>query len=181
MSDQYIGEIRLFAIKFAPMGWAFCHGQLLAISRYTALFSIIGTTYGGDGRQTFALPNLQGRIPVGMGQGPGLSPYDQGQFGGAIVASISGDQNAAHIHGFVADREAATAPNPEGAILMKGHYKGSGGTQGAVASFSTLAPDTSLSSSALGPVGGGQPHGNMMPYLTLNYCIALTGDMPPRS
>lgn len=180
MSDQFIGEIRVFALKFPPSGWALCNGQLLAVSQHTALFSIIGTIYGGDGRSTFALPNLQGCVPVGPGQGAGLSPYALGETGGAVSTTLSAQQLGAHSHGFNADKEAATSAFPEGALLMKGHYKSVTG-QGAVASYSTQAPDTSLSSSALGPIGGGQPHDNMMPYLTLNYCIALVGEFPPRS
>lgn len=181
MSDQFIGEIRLFALKFAPYGWALCNGQLLAVRQYTPLFSVIGITYGGDGVQTFALPNLQGRIMVGTGQGPGLSPYALGEADGATVISLSREQSASHIHGFNADREAATTASPEGAVLSKGHYKSSTGATGAVACYTTLAPDTNMSSNALGPTGAGLPHDNMMPYLALNYCIALTGEFPPRS
>jgi microcystin-dependent protein len=179
MTDQFLAEIRIFPFNFAPLGWALCNGQVLPISQNTALFSLLGTNFGGDGRSTFGLPNLQGCIPVDQGQGPGLSPYDVGQTGGVATVTLLTQQNPIHIHSLAADREAATSASPAGAIYMRGHYTAA--TNGAILAYTAQAPATAMNPIAIAPAGGSQPHNNMMPYLTLNFCIALTGIFPPRS
>ncbi len=176
MSDQFLGEIRLVGFNFAPVGWAFCQGQLLPINQNTALFSLLGVQYGGDGRTTFALPNLQGNVAVDQGQGPGLSDYSVGQVGGSPTATVATNQLPAHAHGFDAftGRGRSTHPNPvEGdAVTVSGavdvYAPGSGGT------------NTQMQST-IGQTGGGQAHDNIMPSLALNYIIALQGIFPPRS
>jgi len=180
MSDQFVAEIRLFPFNFAPVGWAFCNGQLLPISQYSALFSLLGAYYGGNGTSNFALPNLQGRIPVDQGQGPGLSPYTVGQSAGAPTITLTAQENAAHSHSLNADTEVATSASPAGAIYQKGHYK-TATTAGIVQAYSAQAPGAAMNANALTPAGGGLPHNNMMPYLALNFCIALTGIYPQRS
>jgi microcystin-dependent protein len=179
MTDQFIAEIRVFPFNFAPSGWAQCNGQLLSISQNTALFSLLGTNYGGDGRSTFGLPNLQGCVPVDQGQGPGLSPYVVGETGGSASVTLLAQQNAVHGHNLVADQEVATSASPSGALLMRGHYTGT--ANGAVFAYTAHAPNAAMNANAIAFNGGGQPHNNLMPYLTLNFCIALTGIFPPRS
>jgi microcystin-dependent protein len=179
MSDQFLAEIRVFPFNYAPLGWAMCNGQLLSISQNTALFSLLGTSYGGDGRSNFALPNLQGCVAVAQGTGPGLSRYEIGQDGGTSSVTLQAATNGIHTHPLNADQEIATAGSPSGAIYMQGHY--SAAQSGAVAAYTIAAPDSTLSPAALLPAGSGQPHNNMMPYLTLNFCIALSGIFPPRS
>jgi microcystin-dependent protein len=179
MSDQFLGEIRLFACNFAPTGWALCNGQLLAISQFSALFSLLGTIYGGDGKSTFQLPNLQGRIPVNQGQGPGLSNYVLGEIDGSPSVTLNQSEMAAHNHLLNADKDIATSNSPAGAIYMKGHYV-DGTVSGQVLGYSAQRPTTNMKATALGLIGGNQPHNNMMPYLTLNFCIALTGVFPQR-
>ncbi len=181
MSDQFLGEIRIFPFNFAPIGWAMCSGQLLPISQYSALFSLLGTNYGGNGTSNFGLPNFQGAVPINQGTGPGLSPYAVGQSGGSSTVTLLQPEMAVHRHLITADEEVATTATPAGAIYMQGHYSVTGGTGGAVALYNTLAPDTTLSSNAISYAGGNQPHNNMMPYLALNFCIAMSGIFPPRS
>lgn len=181
MSDQYVGEIRIFPFNYAPVGWAQCQGQILPVSQYTALFSLIGTYYGGNGSSNFGLPNFQGAVAVNQGQGPGLSSYVLGQAGGTTNVTLLSAEMPLHNHPLTADDEVATAGDPTGAYYMKGHYKVGTGTPGAVAAFTTLAPNVTMSSSMVGLVGGNLPHNNMMPYLALNFCIALQGIFPPRS
>lgn len=181
MANPFLAEIRIFACSFAPFGWAFCRGQILPISQNTALFSLIGTTYGGNGTSNFALPNLQGNVPIQQGQGPGLSPYVLGQMGGVKTVTLQGNQVAIHSHAFNADIETATANSPAGATYRKGHYTGPPNT-GTVRAFATNQPNASLNPNAIQPNAGGVlPHDNMMPYLALNFCIALTGVFPQRS
>lgn len=179
MTDQFLAEIRIFPFNFAPLGWAQCNGQLLPISQYAALFSLLGTNYGGDGKSNFGLPNLQGCVPVDQGQGPGLSIYDVGQTGGDAAVTLLAQENAIHSHSLVADKEAATSASPAGALYMRGHYTGA--TNGAVFAYTAQAPNTAMSANAIALAGGNLPHNNMMPYLTLNFCIALQGIFPPRS
>jgi microcystin-dependent protein len=169
MADPFLGEIILFGGNFAPSGWAFCNGQLLSISQNTALFSLLGTTYGGDGMSTFALPNLQGRAPIHAGQGPGLSPYLQGQSGGTESVTLDQRTMPAHSHAARGVNAAATATSP---------------TNNAVGVKSALyvAPDSATAAcKSLASAGGGQPHNNLQPYLALNYIIALQGIFPSRS
>jgi microcystin-dependent protein len=180
MSDQYLGEIRIFPFNFAPYGWAQCQGQILSITQNTALFSLLGTLYGGNGTSTFGLPNFQGSVMIGQGQGNGLSLYNVGEDGGTSTVTLPQTQMPMHTHPFTADDEVATTANPSGAYYMKGHYK-VGTTNGAVGAYTTVATNATMSSSMVGVIGGSQAHNNMMPYLALNFCIALQGAFPQRS
>ncbi len=171
--DPFIGQLLLVPYNFAPKGWAFCSGQLLPISQNTALFSLLGTVYGGDGRVTFGLPNLQGRIPVGSGQGPGLSMYDLGQSEGTDSVTLLATEIPAHTHQAqsMGGRGVTTATSPIGNFLADG-----------VADY---APANSPVNSSLNPqavsiAGGSAPHNNLMPYLALNWIIALQGIFPQR-
>jgi len=175
MSDPFIGEIRLFGFNFAPQGWAQCNGQLLPISQNTALFSILGTTYGGDGRTTFGLPNLQGQAPLHTGQGPGLSLHDLGETGGSETVSLLESEIPAHTHALRADAaDPADVQAPTAGVVL------ARSTGGNAYASSPLAL-TPLAGEALAPAGGDAPHNNMMPYLTFNFCIALQGVYPPRT
>jgi microcystin-dependent protein len=176
VSSPFLAEIRIFPFNFAPTGWAFCNGQLLPISQNTALFSLLGTTFGGDGKSNFALPNLQGRVPLGPGQGPGLSPYNLGDAGGEVTVTLLASQMPVHTHAMqVAAQEGAlNNPGPQNA-LSRSHP---GYNYTTPASAGTL---TTLAGGAVGVSGSSQPHNNLMPYLTLNFCIALVGVFPPRS
>ena len=172
MSEPFLGEIRMFGFGFAPQGWAQCNGQLLPISQNTALFSLLGTTYGGDGRTTFALPDMQSRVPVCQGQGPGLSSYAEGQAGGAETVTLAATQMPGHTHPVKASSSAADSDQPGGRALAR------------TASHSyTAQPDTStvMNANMLGDTGGSQPHNNIQPYLAVNFCIALTGVFPARN
>lgn len=153
MADPFVGEIRAIPFNFAPKGWALCNGQLLPLSQNTALFSLLGTTYGGNGTTNFALPNLQARTPIHAGQGPGLSPFDLGQEGGLAEVTLLEAQIPAHRHTAIGP---ATTNRP-----AAGAFPTDGGVYG--------------------PVGSAQPHGNMPPYLTLYFIIALQGVFPPRT
>lgn len=173
MADPFVAEIRIFPFNFAPKGWAFCDGQILPLSQNTALFSLLGTTYGGDGKSNFALPNLQGSAPLHPGQGPGLQLFDLGQAGGVETITLIESEIPSHTHlvqasDFPADR---TVPDP--ASIMGASSGGS--------LYANPANLVTMAFQALAPAGGGLPHNNMMPYLTLNFCIALQGVFPPRS
>jgi microcystin-dependent protein len=172
MTDPFVAEIRIFGFDFAPRGWASCDGQILPISQNTALFSLLGTTYGGDGKSTFALPDLQGNGPMQWGQGPGLSLRDLGETGGSETVTLLQSEIPSHRHSLqadvldIADTNIAS-PNASLALSSGGGlYQASANTQ--------------LAGQALSPAGGDQPHNNMMPYLTLNFCIALQGVYPQR-
>jgi microcystin-dependent protein len=180
MSDQFLAEIRAFPFNFAPQGWALCNGQIMSISQNAALFSLLGTNFGGDGRSTFGLPNLQGRVPVDQGQGQSLSQYVVGETGGTSSVQLSAAQNVAHAHALVASTVVATSASPTGAVYATGHYTTTTGG-GPVEAYAATTPGATMSATALSPAGGGAAHNNMMPYLTLNFCIALTGIFPPRS
>lgn len=173
MADPFVAEIRIFGFNFAPTGWALCNGQLLPISQNTALFSLLGTTYGGDGKSTFALPNLQGSTAMFWGQGPGLSSYDQGEAGGVEFVTLIESEMPAHTHVLRAGIDPADvqAPAPDRALT-----RSSGGF-----AYGTGAPNVTMAPQALSVAGSGLPHNNMMPYLTVNFCIALQGIFPPRS
>lgn len=171
--DPFVAEIRIFPFNFAPKGWAFCNGQLLPISQNTALFSLLGTTYGGDGKSNFALPDLQGSVPMHPGQGPGLSLHDLGETGGSETVTLLQSEIPAHVHAIQASNQDATDQSPVGELYA-------GGT-GGIAMYATPGAVTQLSPNALQPAGGSQPHNNMQPYLTLNFNIALQGIFPPRS
>lgn len=167
--DPYIGTIMLFAGNFAPAGWAQCNGQLLPISQYDALFSLIGTTYGGDGQSTFAVPDLRSRAPIHQGQGSGLSSYILGENGGVETVALAGNQLPMHSHQALGNSGAGTSTDPAGGVWASGPTS----TYIAGGSANTNMNPTSISGS-----GGGQPHDNMLPFLTLNFCIALEGIYP---
>lgn len=172
MADPFVAEIRLYPFNFAPRGWAFCDGQLLPLSQNTALFSLLGTTYGGDGRSNFALPNLMGRAAMHPGQGPGLSLRDLGETGGSDTVTLLSSAMPAHTHALVVSNEIGEDRKAAGEAVARST---GGPLYGPVpANPVALAPE------ALPPAGGGLPHNNLMPYLTLNFCIALQGVYPPR-
>ena len=173
MSEPFIAEIRIFAGNFAPRGWAFCNGQLLPIAQNTALFSLIGTTYGGDGRTTTALPDLQGRVPMHPGRGPGLTSRRLGQSGGVETVPITEAQMPAHTHALKASSSPAEATSPDGKNLAR--------SVGASVYQTTGVAPVPMATEALPPTGGSQAHNNLHPYLTLNFIIALTGLYPSRS
>ena len=171
MADPFVAEIRIFPFNFAPKGWAWCDGQLLPLSQNTALFSLLGTTYGGNGKSNFALPDLQGRAPMHPGQGPGLSLHDLGETGGSETVTLLESEIPAHSHAVHASAGDATTRIVSGQLPATGIGVGLYGPQpGDV----TLAPE------ALAPAGGDQPHNNMQPYLTFYFNIALQGVFPPR-
>lgn len=179
MSSPFVAEIRIWACNFAPTGWALCNGQLLPISQNTALFSLLGTTYGGDGKSTFALPDMQGNAPMQPGQGQGLSLRDLGEMGGSQYVTLLQTEMPVHSHNFMATDGDATVADPLNAYLAKGNYD-SGTQAGAVAFYNTVAPNSPMSANALSIAGSSFPHNNMQPYLTLNFCIALQGVFPAR-
>ena len=172
MSDPFLGEIRLFAGNYAPRGWALCQGQTMAISQNTALFSLLGTNYGGDGRSNFGLPNLQGRVPINQGQASGLSSYQLGQTGGEVSHTLTLQELPSHNHPFNGDH-AAVAVAQAG-----GNYYGSG-TRPAP-SYGNSSTPTPMANNIVAPNSGGQAHPNQQPYLTLSYIIALQGIFPQR-
>ncbi len=171
VSEPFVGEIRMFGFNFPPQGWAFCDGQLLPISQNAALFSLLGTTYGGDGVTTFALPDLRSRVTVSQGQGEGLSSYAQGQAGGTETVTLAAAQMPAHTHSVNASSSPAASERPAGRVLARSP------------SHSYIPePDTStvMNAKMLGDAGNSQPHDNIQPYLVLNFCIALEGVFPAR-
>jgi microcystin-dependent protein len=172
MADQYIGEIRIFGFNVPPRGWAYCNGQLLSISQNTALFSLLGTYYGGDGKTTFALPDLQGSAPIDAGQGSGLSFRDLGEVGGEQVVTLLTSEMPNHAHNLRASSEAGDLRIPSPARALAASSKGS--------AYQSAAPNVQMAPDAVTLTGGSQPHNNMQPYLTLNFCIALQGVYPPR-
>lgn len=171
MADPFVAEIRIFPFNFAPTGWAWCDGQLLPLSQNTALFSLLGTTYGGNGKSNFALPDLQGRAPMHPGQGPGLSLHDLGETGGSETVSLLESEIPAHAHQLRASLNPADGPNPAGAYVAA---PGNDNIYVASGSLVSMAPES------LAPAGGDQPHNNLQPYLTFYFCIALQGVFPPR-
>ena len=177
MSDQFVGEIRIVGFNFPPKNWAFCNGQLMPITQNTALFSLLGTTYGGDGKSNFALPNLQGCAPMHFGQGPGLSPYFQGESGGSSTVTLLQSEMPLHTHAVNCTSANGTATSPAGNVWAMDKV----GRQGQSLYASVQAPTTTMSSQALSQVGGSLPHNNMPPYLTMNFVIALAGIFPSRS
>lgn len=173
MSDQFVAEIRIFPFNFPPTGWAFCDGQLMPISQNTALFSLLGTTYGGDGKSTFALPDMQGNAGMQPGQGQGLSLRDLGEVGGSPSITLLVSEMPFHTHTLRVSAEVGDIQIPANNTSLA--RSGSGSAYTATASnIVQLAPQ------ALAPAGGSLPHNNMQPYLTLNYCIALQGIFPQR-
>ncbi len=178
--EPFIGQIMMVGFNFAPRGWAMCAGQLLPISQNTALFSLLGTTYGGDGRTTFALPDLRGRCALGMGQGPGLQPYVQGQAGGQENVTLLQPQMPQHTHGLAANSSNGTESDPSGALLANAQVPIDRSTTVNGNTYLQGTPNTAMSPQAIGLAGGNQPHENMQPYLAMNYIIALEGIFPSR-
>jgi microcystin-dependent protein len=172
MADPFVAEIRIFPFNFAPKGWAWCDGQLLPISQNTALFSLLGTTYGGDGKSNFALPDLQGKAPMHPGQGNGLSLHDLGETGGSETVTLLQTEIPAHTHALTASQADAIERTPSGQLLATGI---------AVGQYGAPAALTPMSPSTVTPAGGDQPHNNVQPYLTFYFCIALQGVFPPRN
>lgn len=170
-SEPFLGEICLYPYNFAPRGWAFCSGQILPIAQNTALFSLLGTTYGGNGQTTFALPDLRGRVAVSSGQGPGLSAYTLGEVIGTETVTLSQAQIPPHPHTVAAVDDDAGTGIPTGALLANIAAKG----------YSKGASNAQMSPTMIGGGGGNQPHGNIQPLLALNYCIALEGIFPSRN
>ncbi|MCW4385531.1 tail fiber protein [Salinibacterium sp. SYSU T00001] len=175
MADPFVAEIRIFPFNFAPKGWAFCNGQLIPISQNTALFSLLGTTYGGDGKSTFALPDLQGRIPLQAGQGAGLSDRWLGDTGGESAVALHQTELPPHRHTARALNDLGDTNGPASAAWASPRA-------GRVTEPSYGPASASVTSipAGLAPTGGGLPHNNLPPYLTLHYCIALQGVFPPR-
>lgn len=170
MSSPYVGEIRMFAGNFAPAGWAFCEGQLLPISENETLFNLIGTTYGGDGQSTFALPDLRGRIPIHMGNG-----FTLAETGGTEEITLTVQQIPAHSHPFLATTNQATATAP-GPSVTYGSALAS-----TITPYGTDAPPGALSPQMIGPTGGSQPHTNFQPYLCIDFIISLFGIFPSQT
>jgi microcystin-dependent protein len=180
MSEPFLAQIAILPTNFAPLGWALCNGQLMAISQNTALFSLLGTTYGGNGTSNFALPNLQGSVAIGAGQGIGLEQYDLGESGGTSNVTLFESEMPIHTHFANATTDHGNTTVAAGNVPATG-AAGPPNRQISGKIYSTNAPNTQLNSSALSAAGGTQPHNNMQPYLALNYCIALQGIFPARS
>ena len=182
MSEPFVGEIRMFAGNFAPRDWAFCDGQLLPVNQFMTLFSLLGTTYGGDGRTTFGLPDLRGRAPIHFGQGPGRSNYRQGQRGGAESVTLHEQQMPSHAHTVSAEVKAV---NTGGNQSTPGGHTWAADPRGATNIYSDAAPDADMSAGSVAGTaqnaGGGQAHENRSPYLVVNYIIALNGIYPSRN
>src|SRR5262245_35452599 len=167
MAQPYVGEIRMFAGNFAPAGWMFCSGQLLPISENETLFNLIGTTYGGDGQTTFALPNLQSRVPVHQGSGMALA-----ETGGVEEVTLTVSQIPAHSHPMLGSTDIANTPNPGTNVLAR---------SGQVQMFINGDATAAMNANAIGAVGGSQPHSNMQPYLVINFIISLFGIFPSQT
>jgi len=173
MADPFVAEIRIFPFNFPPKGWAWCNGQLLPLSQNTALFSLLGTTYGGDGKSTFALPDLRGRAAMHPGQGPGLSLHGLGETGGSETVTLLESEIPVHSHALMSNAATANRTSPVGNSIAR--------VSGAAAYAPAAAPTAQLAPEALAPAGGDQPHNNMQPYLTFYFNIALQGVFPPRT
>jgi microcystin-dependent protein len=175
MADQFVAEIRIVPFNFPPTGWAFCQGQLLPISQNTALFSLLGTFYGGDGKSTFALPDFRGRAPINQGQGPGLSQRFIGETGGTDSVTLIQSEIPVHSHILRATTSGAAQTNPSNNVWAASNVGRTPPPLYSTTQNSTMAPQ------ALAITGGSLPHNNMHPYLTLNFIIALQGIFPPRN
>jgi len=178
MGDQFLGEIRMTGFNFAPVGWALCNGQTLAISQYSALFALLGTTYGGNGTTTFNLPNLQGRVPIHWGNGAGLSPYVIGETGGVENVTLLFNQMPVHNHLVNVNNQPGPNQDPTNGILAEGNN----GARPPVLShtYTTAAATGTLAPTAVSMAGGNVPHANIQPFLSVNFIIALTGIFPSR-
>lgn len=173
MADPFVAEIRIFPFNFAPRGWAWCDGQLMPLSQNTALFALLGTTYGGNGKSNFALPDLQGRTPMHPGQGPGLSEHFLGEVSGSETVTLLESEMPSHSHAMRASADPANAQIPSPAVTLA---RSAGGS----AYSTTTTGLVPMSDMTLTPAGGDQPHNNMQPYLTFYFCIAMQGVFPPR-
>jgi microcystin-dependent protein len=173
MPEPYIGEIRMVGFSFPPAGWAFCDGQLLPISENDALFTLIGTTYGGDGQETFALPNLQSRVPMHAGTGPDGVSYQLAEAAGVEQVTLTVQQIPAHTHAALASTDAGISPTPENAVWAAG---GTG-----VQLYRDEAPNINMRATGINPEGGSQPHTNMGPYLVISFVISLFGVFPSQN
>lgn len=171
-STPFIGTVMLFGGNFAPLNWVFCHGQSLSISEYEALFTLIGTTYGGNGQSTFNVPDLRGRVPIHFGSGAGLSPRVIGELGGTETVTLNVNQIPAHTHTVGVTSAPATTGVPSNAVTL---------AMAPIDMYSAQAANGTLHPQTINTVGGIQPHENMQPYLALNYVIAAYGIFPPRS
>ena len=176
MSDPFVAEIRIFGFNFPPTGWAYCNGQLMPISQNTALFSLLGTTYGGDGKSTFALPDMQGNAPMHPGQGSGLSLHDLGETSGVEFVTLL--QSEIPIHAHTVGR-ALDAPG-DSLTPVNNIWAQAGSLRAVVNTFAPGPPTAAMKPDVIQPVGSSLPHNNMQPYLTLNFCIALQGIFPAR-
>jgi len=172
MSEPFLGEIRMVGFNFAPRGWALCNGQILPIAQNTALFSLLGTMYGGNGQTTFALPNLMGRAPLHFGQGAGLSNRSQGELAGEERHTLINTEMPAHNHLVNCNNEGATSARPAGQVP---------GPAGANTIYSATSDGNTMNPQMVGQAGGNQPHNNMQPYLVVNFVIALEGIFPSRN
>ncbi|WP_338554407.1 tail fiber protein [Paenibacillus sp. KS-LC4] len=175
--DAYVGEIRIFAGNFPPMNWALCNGDILPVSRYSTLFSVIGNQYGGNGQTTFALPNLQGSAPMGQGAGPGLTPTTVGEQSGDAAVTLSTGEMPHHTHAAMGVMAQQNVDDPTNSYWAETKAAGRPAVQ---RPLYKLTNNTSMSPQALTPVGGSQPHNNMQPYLAMNFIICLNGEYPPR-
>lgn len=171
MVQPFIGEIRMFGGSFAPAGWAFCDGQLLPISENDALFVLLGTTYGGDGQETFALPDLRSRVPIHQGTGSDGINYQLGETGGVEEVTLTIQQIPVHNHALIATTQLGSVANPGGNILAQ--------TPGAITPYLEADPEQNFNNNAIAPVGGSQPHTNIQPYLAFSFIISLFGIFPP--
>lgn len=171
MANPFIGEIRMFGGSFAPAGWAFCDGQLLPISENDALFTLLGTTYGGDGQETFALPDLRSRVPIHMGTGIG-GTFTLGETGGVEEVTLTTNQIPVHTHPLTASTSLATLPDPVNSVLAQSRTA-------SVDLYLEDSPNGAMANTAISPVGGSQPHTNIQPYLALSFIISLFGVFPP--
>jgi len=186
MAEPFLGQVEIFAFNFPPKGWTTCSGQQLSIQQNTALFSLLGTTYGGNGQTTFGLPDLRGRVSIGWGQGPGLSNYDLGQITGAESHTLITTEMAAHNHLLNVNTSTAATSNvdvPSTSVVLGQ----TAGKQSGVANpfalnlYASGAPSVTLDPHSIGMSGGSQPHNNLMPYLAINFCISLVGIFPSRN
>ena len=175
MAQPYVGQILAVGFNFAPVGWLQCNGQTLPIAQFDVLFSLIGTTYGGDGVNTFALPNLCGRAAVHQGQGTGLAPYVLGQVAGSESVTLTSGQVGSHAHALMASQQVGSAATPGPTVAL------SQNAQTLVNLYGTVAANTTLSPGSIGPAGGSQPHENRQPELTINYIIAFEGIYPSQN
>jgi len=182
MNEPFVGGIYIVGFNFAPNGFQMCNGQLLSISQNTALFSLLGTTYGGNGTSNFQLPNLQGRVPIHQGQGAGLSPYVLGETLGVESVTLLSSQMPSHAHLVNANKEAGTTATPGSTTyLAAGPSTGSGPNSSALKTYTINANDATLHPNSIAATGGNQPHENRQPMLVVNYIIAMVGIFPSRN